>query len=265
MDNIEKEFVRDAISAVIGKPGEEIINFLDPEKYVNEFLIAKKLDININQTRNLLYKLSEHSLVSSTRKKDKKKGWYTYFWRLEALKILEFWREMVKKRISQISNQIESREMKTFYICERCNIEYNEENALLHDFTCNECGNVFIVRDNTKVVREFKKNLEKQRNELATIDDEIRKEREKGDKKKVKEIKKEEKEKIRKRLEKKKERDSLRSLASRRERDLLKKKETKPAKKILKKSAGKIAKKARRQIKKAKAKPKPKKGSRKKK
>jgi len=223
-DAIKRNFVTEAISTVIGKQGEEIIKFLDPEKYVNEFLIAKKLDININQTRNLLYKLSEHSLVSSTRKKDKKKGWYTYFWRLETLRILEFLKGILKKRIDQLSNQIESREVKTFYICERCNIEYNEENALLHDFTCNECGSVFSVRDNTKVVKEFKKNLEKQQNELAIVDDEIRMEREKGDKKKVKEIKKEEKEKVRKRLEKKK------------ERDLLKKKEAKAVKKPVKKA-----------------------------
>jgi len=223
-DAIKRNFVTEAISTVIGKQGEEIIKFLDPEKYVNEFLIAKKLDININQTRNLLYKLSEHSLVSSTRKKDKKKGWYTYFWRLETLRILEFLKGILKKRIDKLSNQIESREVKTFYICERCNIEYNEENALLHDFTCNECGSVFSVRDNTKVVKEFKKNLEKQQNELAIVDDEIRMEREKGDKKKVKEIKKEEKEKVRKRLEKKK------------ERDLLKKKEAKAVKKPVKKA-----------------------------
>ncbi|MEK6760384.1 MAG: hypothetical protein AABX93_00515 [Nanoarchaeota archaeon] len=227
-DAIKREFIIDALSTVIGKQGEEIIKFLDPEKYVNEFLIAKKLDININQTRNLLYKLSEHSLVSSTRKKDKKKGWYTYFWRLETLRILEFLKGMLKKRIDQLSNQIESREVKTFYICERCNIEYNEENALLHDFTCNECGSVFSVRDNTKVLKEFKKNIEKQQNELITVDDEIRKEKEKGDKKKVKEIQKEEKEKVKKRLEKKK------------ERDLLKSKEIKPAKKVLKKFSKKL-------------------------
>ena len=98
-DAIKRNFVTEAISTVIGKQGEEIIKFLDPEKYVNEFLIAKKLDININQTRNLLYKLSEHSLVSSTRKKDKKKGWYTYFWRLETLRILEFLKGILKKRI----------------------------------------------------------------------------------------------------------------------------------------------------------------------
>jgi len=99
---IKREFVKDAVSAVIGKQGEEIVNFLDPDKYINEFLVAKKLDININQTRNLLYKLSEHSLVSSTRKKDKKKGWYTYFWKLETLRILEFLKNILKKKIEQI-------------------------------------------------------------------------------------------------------------------------------------------------------------------
>lgn len=221
-DVIKKEFVKEAVLSVVGKLGEEIIDFLDPDKYVNEFLIAKKLDNNINQTRNLLYKLSEHSLVSSIRKKDKKKGWYTYFWKLETLKVLEFLKEMFKKRIDQIKTQIESREMKTFYICERCNIEYNEENALLHDFTCNECGSVFVVKDNLKVVKEFRKNLEKNQREMEIIEGEIRKEKEKGEKKKIKEINKEVKEKVRKRLEKKK------------ERDLLKKKEAKPAKKIKK-------------------------------
>ncbi|MBI2043592.1 hypothetical protein HYT25_04345 [Candidatus Pacearchaeota archaeon] len=223
-EKITKNFLQESISSVIGKQGEEIIKFLDTEKYINEFIIAKKLDININQTRNLLYRLSEHGLVSSTRKKDKKKGWYTYFWRLEALRTLEFLKEMLKKRISQIEHQIQSREVKTFYVCERCNIEYNEENALLHDFTCSECGNVFIVKDNTKVIKEFRKNLDKSQKELEIINNEIRKEKEKDDKKKVKEIKKEVKEKLKKRLEKKKERDKLKA------------KEMKQAKKVPKKA-----------------------------
>jgi len=233
-DVIKKEFVKEAVLSVIGKLGEEIIEFLDPDKYVNEFLIAKKLDNNINQTRNLLYKLSEHSLVSSIRKKDKKKGWYTYFWKLETLKVLEFLREMFKKRIEQIKIQIDSREMKTFYICERCNIEYNEENALLHDFTCNECGSVFVVRDNTKIVKEFRKNLEKNQREMEVIEEEIRKEKEKGEKKKIKEIKKEVKEKIKKRLEKKKERDLLKKKIGNFQVSQGKKKEAKTVKKVKK-------------------------------
>ena len=129
-----KRFLKETVSLAIGKPVENLIDFLDSEKYVNEFLIAKKLDLTINQTRNLLYKLSDHGLVSSIRKKDKKKGWYTYFWKLENLKSLNFYKNYLNKKAEQISYQIDSREIKTFYVCETCSIEYNEENALLYDF-----------------------------------------------------------------------------------------------------------------------------------
>ena len=206
-DAVKKTFLNEAIFSIIGKQGEEIVNFLEEKKYINEFLIAKKLNITINQARNLLYRLSEHGIVSSTRKKDKKKGWYTYFWKLESLRTLEYLREIITKKKEQARHQIDSRTMKTFYICERCNIEHNEENALLHDFTCSECGNVFTVRDNSKVLKELNKNYEKQKKQIETIDLEIKEEKEKGDKRKSKEMKKEENEKIKKRMEKKKERD----------------------------------------------------------
>ena len=245
-NKVKKEFIMESLTAVIGKQGEEIIDFLDPEKYVNEFIIAKKLDNTINQTRNILYRLSEHGLVSSTRKKDKRKGWYTYFWKLETLRTLNFLKEMTKKRIEQITHQIQSREVKTFYVCERCNIEYNEENALLHDFTCSECGNVFAVKDNTKVIRELKRNLEKHEKQVEAINSEIEEEKEKGDKKKTKEIKKEEKEKVKKRMEKKRERDLKKKSEEKSAKKILKatgkKKKTKPAKKKMKKLPAKKAK-----------------------
>jgi transcription factor E len=196
-----KNFLKEVISIVVGKPAEEIVDLLDGDKYVNEFIIAKKLDLTINQARNILYKISDHGLVSSIRKKDKKKGWYTYFWKIEVLKSLEFLKELVLKNLNQLKNQIKSRETKRFYVCERCNIEFNEENAMLHDFTCNECGEVFSAKDNEKVLKEFKKNEEKLENKLKTIDEEIKIEREKLEKIKMKEIKKVEGEKMRVREE----------------------------------------------------------------
>jgi transcription factor E len=196
-----KNFLKEVISIVVGKPAEEIVDLLDGDKYVNEFIIAKKLDLTINQARNILYKISDHGLVSSIRKKDKKKGWYTYFWKIEVLKSLEFLRELVLKNLNQMKNQIKSRETKRFYVCERCNIEFNEENAMLHDFTCNECGEVFSAKDNEKVLKEFKKNEEKLENKLKIIDNEINIEKEKLEKIKMKEIKKVETEKMKVREE----------------------------------------------------------------
>ena len=187
----QKEFLREAVSLTVGKPARNIVDFIDDKKYINEFLIAKKLDLTINQTRNILYKLSDYGFVSSIRKKDKRKGWYTYFWKIESIKALEFLKKHFENRLGQIVNQIENRESKTFYICNTCNVEFNEENALLYDFTCNECGSVFKIKDNTKLLRELKKNHERQKNELALIEKEIQGERENIEKRKEREFKKE--------------------------------------------------------------------------
>ncbi|MBU2562702.1 MAG: hypothetical protein KKF68_03515 [Nanoarchaeota archaeon] len=195
---MRKKFLREVVIIVVGKQAEEIADLLDVNKHINEFLIAKKLDLTINQTRNILYKISDHGLVSFIRKKDKKKGWYTYFWKLEVIKCLDFLRNFLLKKIEQIKNQIRSRETKNFYICEKCNIEFNEENALLNDYTCNECGGIFSIKDNIKLLKELKKNLFRLEKELELVNDEIKIEEEKIEKKKLKEFKKEEKEKLKK-------------------------------------------------------------------
>jgi transcription factor E len=242
-----KNFLKEVISIVVGKPAEEIVDLLDGDKYINEFIIAKKLDLTINQARNILYKISDHGLVSSIRKKDKKKGWYTYFWKIEVLKSLEFLRELVLKNLNQLKNQIKSRETKRFYVCERCNIEFNEENAMLHDFTCNECGEVFSVKDNEKVLKEFKRNEEKLENKIKIIDNEISIEREKLDKIKMKEIKKVENEKMKVREEsrrvQKEARDKIKKEALKKNPPKRKKISSHKNKKRSKKGSKKVAKK----------------------
>jgi len=187
------KFLKEAIFVVIGKQAEEIVDILNTPKHVNEWLFAKKLDITVNQARNILYKLSDQGLVSFIRKKDKKKGWYTYSWKIEVIKVLEFLRRILLKRIDQFKHQIKSRETKRFYVCERCNLEISEENALFYNFTCNECGDIFVMKDNTKILRDYNRLLERIEKELELIEEEIRKENEKRDKVKFKEIKKLEK------------------------------------------------------------------------
>src|SRR3989339_554721 len=188
------KFLREVVVIAVGKQAEGIVDLLNSKKYVNEFILAKKLNLTINQTRNILYKLSDHGLVSSTRKKDKKKGWYTYFWKIEVLKALEFLKDIMDKRLSQIGSQINSRETKQFYICERCNIEFNEENALLNDFTCNECGDIFTLKDNSKLLRELIRRMDKLKKELVLVDEEIAIESDKEEKIRLKEVVKVEKE-----------------------------------------------------------------------
>lgn len=209
-----KEFLKEVVMITAGKQSEPIVDLLYSAKHVNEFIIAKKLDLTINQTRNILYKISDFGFVSSIRKKDKKKGWYTYFWKIETIKALEFLRGYVLKRLEQFESQINNRETKTFYVCERCNLEFNEENAMNLEFSCPECGEVLSLKDNTKLVKDFKKNLDKLKEKLALIDGEIEKENQRIEKERDKERKKVEKEVAKKKAEKKAERSASKKKAN---------------------------------------------------
>ena len=102
---------------------------------------------------------------------------------------------MLEKKISQINNQIGIREKKVFYVCVNCHIEMDEENALLNNFTCPECGTVFEVKDNSKLIKELKKNLSKHEEELAVVNGQIVMERGKKGDIIQKEMKKEERRK----------------------------------------------------------------------
>jgi transcription factor E len=225
------KFLKEVVSSVVGKSAEEAVDMLSEKKHVNEFAIAKKLNLTINQTRNILYRLADHGLVSSVRKKDRKKGWYTYFWKIEILKSLEYLKDIKLKRSEQFKNQIKSRESKQFYVCDRCNIEFSEENALLHNFTCGECGNIFSMKDNSKVIKEMEKNLVRINGEVELIDVEILKEKQKLDKDKEKEAKKLKKEKDAERVE--------RAIKLKKERAKLEKANPKSKKEDIKKSKGK--------------------------
>ncbi len=176
------KLLKEIVEHIAGRSATDIIDILVDKKNVNEFLIAKKLDLTVNQVRNLLYKLSNFGLVSFTRKKDKRKGWYIYFWTLNTLKSLTLLEEKLSQEEERLKSQLKNRKIKRFYICKTCNTEINEEHALLNSFTCQECGQVYELAENekiisglTKEVSKLEKQLEILREEKGKVTEKIRK------------------------------------------------------------------------------------------
>ena len=95
-------FLKELMLKIAGKGSEKIVEVLFNKKNVNEFKIAEKLKMTINQVRNILYKMSLAGIVSAIKKKDKKRGWYIFFWTLDNLKALELLKKIKQKDI--ISN-----------------------------------------------------------------------------------------------------------------------------------------------------------------
>ena len=171
---MQVKFLKDVVVSISGLNSVKIVDLLQGRENVNEFDISKKLKITINQTRNILYKLADYGLVSFTRKKDKKNGgWYTYFWTLDAYKSLVVLRNNLEKSVIHLEHQLNSKQTKQFYYCENCDVEMSEENALMHDFTCPECGEVFLAKDNVSSISEIKNRIGEFKEQINLIDKEI--------------------------------------------------------------------------------------------
>lgn len=174
------------VEEMAGTGTETIVDILFDKDDVNEFLIAKKMNLTINQVRNILYKLSAEGLVSFTRKKDKKKGWYIYFWTLDKEKCLRKIEMEYMGKLEELKQILADRETKRYYLCKGCNIEVSEEKALESDFSCDECTEVYSLVDNTNAIRDIKGKITKKENELKEIRNELEIEKDRVGKKHAK-------------------------------------------------------------------------------
>ena len=154
---------------IAGKPGEDVIEILFDKDNFNEFKIAEKLKKNINEVRNVLYKLSSFNAISSTRKKDKRKGWYTYFWTFDRVKALEVLLKFKEQEYFNLDHILKSRITKNFYYCESDGIEMSEETAMHHNFACPECSQLLTPVNEEKKVKEVTQKLDSAKKEIEEI------------------------------------------------------------------------------------------------
>lgn len=247
---MQEKLLKDLVKVISGQGSEKIIDVLYKKKNVNEFLIAKKLNVTINQARNILYKLGDEGLVYFNRKKDKKSGgWYTYFWTLDVHKALLNFRERLSKEIEELEKSILEKNSQQFYVCQYCGMEVNEELALTYDFTCPECGEVFQLKNNFESVQDLEKNVSKLKEVHSQVEVELTTIVAKQDSVKARKItienKKKVKERARKRAAKKLERENESKKNPKKAAKKVTKKSTKKAtKKTVKKATKKVAKKA---------------------
>lgn len=173
-DLMQIKLLKEVTVSIAGAPASAIIDLLYGKKNVNEFLIAKKLKLNINQTRNILYKLSERGVIGFIRKKDRKNGgWYTYYWTLDVNKALNFLKTTLEQDLVSMESQLNSRRNDRFYVCKNCDSEMSEEQALLGNFTCPECGEVLELRDNQALITELESSIVKRKQHLALLGEEL--------------------------------------------------------------------------------------------
>lgn len=166
---LPNKFIEDLVKEVVGEEAIKLVDSIKGKKNVSEFKIADKLKITVNQVRNMLYGLNSRSLVTFTRKKDKKKGWYIYYWTFDEKRASEAIIDLKEKKIQQLNRLLEKENSTIYYICPNDDTRMNAENALEHQFKCTECGQILIQDNNVVKIDKIKQDINNLEEELRLI------------------------------------------------------------------------------------------------
>ncbi len=154
------------ISEVAGADVVPLVKALRNKKNLSEFKLADSIKKEINLTRNMLYRLYDNNLVSFIRKKDKKKGWYIYYWTFNQKRIRDLVKDLKKKKLERLEERLAREKTTQFYACKNNCIRLDFEQCHDFSFKCPECGELLNMEDNTQKIRTLEKDIADIKKEL---------------------------------------------------------------------------------------------------
>ena len=164
---LSSKIIEGVVSEVAGEDVVPLVKVLKNKKNVSEFKLAENINREVNEIRNMLYRLYDANLVSFIRKKDKKKGWYIYYWTFNGKRVKDLVSDLKKKRLEALKQRLSREEGGNFYVCDNKCIRLDFEQATDFEFKCPECGNLMNEENNTGKIEKMRfeiKGLEKDLN-----------------------------------------------------------------------------------------------------
>lgn len=146
--------MHEIVSELVGEDTLPTVKFLKGKKDISEFKIAEKVKADIQQMRNILYRLHNSSLVTYKRKKDRQKGWYISYWTFQPKRVKDLVERVRKERLETYKDRLENEESNknAFFICPKTCSRLDFVTATSHDFRCPECGALLEQQDNTRTI-----------------------------------------------------------------------------------------------------------------
>lgn len=166
MEKQEEPFIR--IASMIG--GDEYLkvarSLLKSEDATDEE-IASSTGLRINMVRKVLYDLFGKALITGTRIKDERKGWFVYRWRTREDEVEHFITGQKKKILDRLQKRYNYESSSEFYHCgnEDCK-KITFEDALELFFKCPICNNVVNLSNNDKIKNALNNKIEQIKKEI---------------------------------------------------------------------------------------------------
>lgn len=166
---IANKVIEEVVAEVAGEDVVPLVKALCDKKDFSEFKLAEKVGKEINQARNMLYRLYHSNLVSFIRKKDKKKGWYIYYWTFKPEVIKPLLKNMRKNQLNKLKERLKNEINSQFYVCPNKCTRLDFERATEFEFKCPECGALVNQENNTQIILDLKKEIKNLGKELRAL------------------------------------------------------------------------------------------------
>jgi len=165
---LSNKIIEGVVIEVAGQDVLPLVQALKNKKNVSEFKLAEDIKKEINETRNMLYRLYHANLVSYIRRKDKKKGWYIYYWTFNNKRVKYLVVDLKKRRLERLKERFQREKGHDFYSCNNKCIRLDFDQAMNFEFKCPECGKLMNLEDN-------KDNVAYLEGEICKLEGELKK------------------------------------------------------------------------------------------
>ena len=164
--------IDDELMKVASLLGEDeavkIVRSLVKLKEATDDAIANDTGVRLNIVRKVLYKLYDKTLVSCTRVRDEKTGWYIFYWKLQPDQLDAFVRSRKKRTLEKLRTRLEYENAHNFFVCNKCgDVRLPFEEAIESAFRCPNCNNQLTDSDNKKIVGELSKMIQRLEAEIT--------------------------------------------------------------------------------------------------
>ena len=146
--------VAEAVRTTAGEDALKLASIMANGKNLSEFKLVKKAKLDIQMTRNLLYRLHSSNLADYRRVKDTKSGTYVSYWTFNRLMAKKLFSRIQQEKLQRFRERLEEEasNINGYFICPAACVRADFTTAVQTGFKCVECGQLLEQEDNTRTI-----------------------------------------------------------------------------------------------------------------
>ena len=166
-----RQLLIDIVTDLAGEDAKSIaLVLLSMHQEATDEEISQILNMRLSDVRRSLYDLADIQIAQSRKIRNKKTGWYVYYWRLLPERVFTIVKKKQEDTLNRLNIRLDFERDNVTFSCNTASCKkYSFDESMQHDFTCPDCLNRLESLDNAFIIRILEGEITK----LKKLDDEI--------------------------------------------------------------------------------------------